>query len=371
MKKVIRGSITAFVTAVLICILVVYVQDEYFVPEDFGGWTIKNFYLEDKDSLDTVIIGSSEVFAGFYSGLAYQNYGITAYPFASGANTATAWKPMLTEVRKNQSPGMIVLEIDGAIFESDEMLLNESFFRRFSDFSPLSAEKISYIMESECQEDKLSYFFPFIKYHGMYENISFSHMANQYFNGLGYSRLRGISTCSCIYDGTQHAELQTDKTLPLSKKSKKYLVDFLEYCKSEKIDNIIFTRFPHAYKDSTYTETVCRKNTAKQIIESYGYEFYDFEKNYEELNIDFSRDFYNEGHLSIYGAEKFTNHLCKLLTEKYGVKGRTLTDEQKVQWEDTVSTTNRFIKMIESHIDKNETILFYEKPDLETTLSGF
>ena len=55
---------------------------------DANSIRLEGYYQEEKDSLDVVLLGASEVYTGFSSGLAYDKYGFTSYPFASESITA-------------------------------------------------------------------------------------------------------------------------------------------------------------------------------------------------------------------------------------------------------------------------------------------
>ena len=76
---------------------------------------LQGFYLEEKDSLDIVFLGASEVFSDFSSAQAYAEYGFTSYPFAVRSNPVFLWKYELEEILKRQSPQLIVVETNGAL----------------------------------------------------------------------------------------------------------------------------------------------------------------------------------------------------------------------------------------------------------------
>ena len=53
--------------------------------------------------------------------------------------------------------------------------------------------------------------------------------------------------------------------------------------------------------------------------EEYGYPFINFNLLYDELDIDFARDFYNGSHMNTNGAVKFTRYLAAFLSWILGV----------------------------------------------------
>lgn len=69
------GKIAALVIPVVLLILLFPVNDY----DD--SVRIRNFYLETPNSLDVVVMGSSEDYAGYSPVLAYEEYGFTSYPY--------------------------------------------------------------------------------------------------------------------------------------------------------------------------------------------------------------------------------------------------------------------------------------------------
>ena len=104
----------------------------------------------------------------------------------------------------------------------------------------------------------------------------------------------------------------------------------LKYCKDNKI-NIVFFRAPHIIRKDNIKRSQ-RTNTLQEHIEKNGFDFYNFERNYAELGIDLKNDFYNYDHLNIYGCEKFTQYMGRLLREKYNVGKTELTEKQQKNW---------------------------------------
>ena len=53
----------------------------------------------------------------------------------------------------------------------------------------------------------------------------------------------------------------------------------------------------------------------------------------DELNLDYSTDFYNSKHVNIACAKKVTTYLAQYIEYNYGLQSK-LTDEQKQSWTD-------------------------------------
>ena len=89
--------------------------------------------------------------------------------------------------------------------------------------------------------------------------------------------------------------------------------DLLEYCQS--IDKtVIFVVAPFKNPEQGYG----RINTASAMCRAAGFEVWDFNREpYRSmLTLNWNRDFYDEWHTNIWGAQKFTKLLSGMLAEK-------------------------------------------------------
>lgn len=113
--KNVKRIIKALCIVVVVLLLVSVGNDLLFTRHSHCKIRLDGFYLEDKDSLDVVVIGASDVYSGYSAGYAFEKYGFTSYPYAVPSDMVTLWKAQLKEVIKYQSPKMIVFEINGAL----------------------------------------------------------------------------------------------------------------------------------------------------------------------------------------------------------------------------------------------------------------
>ena len=360
-------SVTSFF--VIICFIICFGQEYLFVLDDHNPWRIKGFYYEEKNSLDVVFIGASDVYSGICPGKLYEEYGITSYDYAAASSEVNLWLSQLKEVLKHQNPQCIVMDINGVVYEDDSGLESNQGLRWYLDGMPLSWNKIVTIMNSKLEEDPASYFFPFIKYHGELSNAKKTLRQNLYYKKQGYTALKGFYTQTKMDVREDTIAFDKNKELPLTEKREKLLVEFLEYCKEEKI-NIVFTRFPHKIMREEMINRAYRSNRAERIVREYGFDFVNLERDCSETNIDILTDYYDDDHLNVYGAQKLTSYWGDLLTSKYGVVPQTLTQGQQQEWNYCTDYTNRFLAMAETRIANGSGGVFYERAYLKAELFG-
>ena len=367
MKKYIRRTVIIISMLLVICITLGLCQTYLFVLDDHGAWRIRGFYLEDKDSLDVVFMGQSDIYSGICPGKLYEEYGLTSYDYAA-ASQVNLWKSQLIEILKNQSPQYIIIEINGVVYGDDEELDDGLEQRSYLDGMPMSINKIETLQSLNLTEEPLSYYFPLIKYHGELHNSRRVLRETLYYQKQGFAALHGFNTQTQINDNINTLKVDYSKQLPLTTRREKLLIDFLEYCKENKIDNIIFTRFPHKIMREEMVERAYRGNQAEEIIKEYGFDFIHLERDYQDAQIDPDTDYYNDDHLNIYGAQNLTHFWGELLTTKYGVTPHELSKTQQKEWEYTVDYTNRFLAKSEQRIKNGTKGAYYETYELKAKL---
>lgn len=361
-KKLYIKRTVAVLSLALAVLLILGAAQEYFLARlDNDQIRIEGFYKEEQNSLDVCFIGSSECYAGFSSVQAYKETGITSYPFCTEGNPIAMAKYELKEVLKTQNPQLIIIEINGAVYNKEADILKLPLLHKTLDSIPMSKNKIDAIQAIIPEENRAEFYLPFIKYHGAWDDYKkHSKWAKSKFEMQlrGYSLLKASSVyATTSTDGTDKNKLippaelkKDDKTLELNEKAEYFLKDLLQYCKDEKLDNVVFARLPHIV-DKKQTNRFRRTNRAGEIIEEYGFDFINLEKNQIDIGLDWNKDFYNCDHMNINGQEKFTKYFCNLIQNDYGVKPHTLTESQKKKWDDCVEFYDTYIPYAHQQTD--------------------
>lgn len=352
-----------------ILFLVSFCQKYMFVFFSDVKIRMDGFYLEDKNSLDVVIIGASETYNDFSPGLAYGEYGYTSYCIGSPEGSAALWKLQLKEVLKYQSPKLIVIEINSALFDDDAKLYEDAKLRQFTDNIPLSSEKIEALSSMPLQDEPISYYLPFIKYHGTNDFVSafMSTVTELNMEFRGYSLLKGIYTNpKQVPPGQQLIDISDDtSTQELQPQSEQYLREFLEYCKGEDIQNVVFVRFPHRINSEEKYDRFCRGNRAGEIIAEFGYPFLNFEGKDNLVGLSPEYDYYDNDHLNIYGQQKFTRYLSEVLMNEYNLSTSSLLDTQASQWKNSYKYTLLFYRYVEKRMSEPQCdVYLFETYDL-------
>lgn len=173
MKKKLYITRAIKITALLLIVVLfsLVLQSYVLVHYDGNRMRLDGYYLEEKNSLDVVFIGASDIYASFAPGLAYEKFGFTSYSYATASSTAGATKTMLKEVLRTQNPQKIVIEVNAFLygFDNDSKI---SSVRNYIDNVPLNENKIEYLQSGAIPEgeEEIEYYLPLIKYHSTWND---------------------------------------------------------------------------------------------------------------------------------------------------------------------------------------------------------
>lgn len=289
------------------------------------------FYNQPKESIDVLFIGSSHIHYNISPAVLYNEYGISSYNFSTASQTLLNSYFYLKEALKTQKPKLVVLE---------GYTLSAYDYTKYRDFHFISGifpmnfslDKIN-LIKLEIPKNRWDEFFnPFYMYHNRYSSLSMSDFVKSdylsYFKGL-----RPMYNVKNVKRNYTFAE----ERLPLTDTVEKYYRKFILLSKVNNIPMIVIIS-PYPFIDNDNKKF----NTAKVIADEYNVPFINFNLNYDEYNLDFSRDFNDGNHLNYKGAAKFTRYLGKYLKENYDLPDRR-GDSKYSSWDINVKYENKRI----------------------------
>lgn len=324
-----------------------------FPVNQYGDATrLKNFYLEEPDSLDVVLIGSSENYAGFSPVLAYEEYGFTSYLYTISANAFRLFEVQLEEVLRVQSPKTILVDVGEVIKVKTDC---DKIFRQLVAAVPFGSHKIDMIRRYAESDDILSYYFPFTVVHGdaAPKDLLSYLRTNEAVRRRGYSLLKGVVTFTGsgeTWDGPYAEPIDTagdHSTVELSEEIVEEWQYVLDACRKHPEVQFIFINTPHRITTEENYRNYQITNALGQRIEEEGYAFINLESMTDAIGLVPETDFYNNAHMNLYGQYKATRFLCDILTGEFGVEGSTLSSENRERWEHCVAFQKEYFRLFE------------------------
>ena len=320
---------------------------------DFGDSVrIRNFYLEPADSLDVIVLGSSEDYAGYSPVLAYEEYGFTSYPFVFSANAFALFEEQLEEAIRYQSPQIIAVDVSELLAPKSDV---DTVLRELTAGIPLSHNKIRMIEQHGDREHILSYYFPFIVNHG---KANFKEMKTYLKDNLsvrhrGYSLLKGAITFTGSgenWDGPYVAPINTAGDASTAELPPEVIAEcqaVLDACARYPQIRFVFFNAPHRLTTEERYQWYQRMNALGEMIRANGFDFYNFDGMTDQIGIEPETDFYNNYHMNLYGQYKTTRFLCDILTGIEGFSPRSQTPENQANWDTCVEYGHLYYRLFE------------------------
>ena len=319
---------------------------------DANRQTFKAFYAEPKNTIDVMYLGTSASNRYFINPLAYEEEGITCFTVATMGMPMFFVPDLIDEVQKTQDPKLYIIELRWVLKNRD--LITDAHIRRVTDNLKYSSIKKDAIdtafaqmdgskgMLGDIGENGLDYYIPILKYHG---RLSEGNMSPGDFKLTSTkNKTKGyVMSFNTTKQVNQFPGRVSEKREPLSDIAETALDATLDKCDklTAQGDEVLFVLSPYC----------CLKgqkpifNTAFDKIRDRGYTVLDFNRPemYEELGLDFDKDYYNSKHVNYLGAEKYTRYLTAYLKAHYSLPDRR-GEAGYESWEDAYAIYQDYVK---------------------------
>lgn len=313
-------------------------------PEDtasgssYSMWD--NYYAEEDNSIEVALIGSSAIYRYWIAPQAYEEQGYTSFLISSENQPFEAAPYIMEEAVKTQRLKLIVVETRNIVKTELESMSDKTeaerqsaaeerthYFSEVSAGMKLSLNKIRMITSllDEGISSKLEWTLPLLKYHENEYTISEDERV---------SRLNGKK--SIYKSATQTSKVaalevkayEPDESTVLSEEGKANIDAVIKKADEMGVE-VLFVATP-------YNSDSAQKTGIQRAIDKYmgekGYEYLNM-GDIEEMGLDYSTDFYNDGHVNISGGRKCTSYLAKYIAEKYEMDMNAVDENNKEQWE--------------------------------------
>lgn len=317
-KKIIINVLSSIVIIVL---LLSFIPITYIArPKGWDRDNITGLYSEKANSLDMIYIGGSACFVYWEPLRAFEKYGFTSYNYAHDTMSPVEIKYLIEETRKTQNPDLYLIDLRPFQY-GDEYNTNGNIQDMYleapirnaimgMDFSPNRDRLISEIVKNG--DSKLSYYFDFIKYQSEFKTNVFAPYHFSFYNNRINNTNKGfvfITDVSSV-DYTNYNSVTEMEKIPDDVNA--YFIDLLDYCKDKEL-NVLF--IVHSYMQTKQHKK--EYNYMKQVIDEYGFGFLNTNDYFEEIGYDTENDFYNNNHVNVFGAEKYTDFVGNYIVSNY------------------------------------------------------
>lgn len=302
------------VTAYLLVLTVVFqCVTEVLRPKDTSQKRIAGFDQEIKGSLDVICVGSSHAFCTWNPVHLYMRYGIRSCVYGSESQPIEASLAFVKRALKLHHPKMIFLESFMFASATGEKKTQMAPAHRAVDSYPWGKDRISLIESMVPSGGKEEMYFDVRQYHSRWKSL-----------GKDDFSICGERDCC-------HGCQLIGKVVPITQ----YLYDFdkiwdrginaylavrldqiNQLVKAHGAKLVVFTAPFHAV-----TENARFCKGLSRFLKSRGIEYMNFIDEKSGLKLDVKTDFADnkDGHLNIYGMEKFMDYIGDVLKNRHHV----------------------------------------------------
>lgn len=298
------------------------------IPDQIVKEQTALYQEQEEDTIDIVYVGSSTTYQYYDVMTVWEEYGITSMCYASSALPFDLTIAMIELAQENQTPEVFVIDLRS-------VLLNE-FNTKYYGMKETSAQKEAFInalnllpnVLDKCgalassnilEGEKYMHVFGILYYHdGFMEALQSSAE-----NGFNISALEYKGNVRLSYEvddltdrDFDFSTREEDETYELTEDTKQSLLEVLEYCEENEL-NVYFTFTPYVGARNVEDENIRRE--IGEFITEYGYPFYDFKADFDEIGLVVTEDYYNKNHVNVLGAEKYTLYAMEYILDEYEI----------------------------------------------------
>lgn len=264
---------------------------------------------EPDNTLDVLFFGHSGVYSAISPVELYKEYGFTSYACSQPLQMPWESARWLKALLREQSPQVVVLEVDHLFYDRDVTVARNSIENQFYDL------------------------FPVFRNHANWKNRFGGRKKRARSVTKGYF----YSTAVKPYTGNKKLE-KTDRVYKIGKRHMKALEKIYSMCSKSGI-RLMLLEVP-----SVVLWDYSRYNAVNAYAQEHGLDFVDLNQCTEEFGFDWKTDSRDKGdHLNYSGAKKVSRYVGKYLKEKYSLPDRR-EDTRYAFWKEDLAGYEKKIK---------------------------
>ncbi len=291
----------------------------------------EEFYAQEKNSLDTVFIGSSHSYCTFDPNIIDEALGTSSWQLGTPSQTPDTSYYVLREVLNHQSPDTVVMEVYWDMCDDEFQQKQSDYFFLVLENDELRAE---YEKEVFPMNERLKYNVDVIRYQPDYFAYQDSKMSEEIeekydvakrwvapANGIEYYDSRGYVYCDIILSEEEMGSTNQFKNFDgtnwaFNDASKMYLEKIIDLCASEGIE-LIFVTAPVANVSMDYIQNYdAVHETVAGFAEENNISYIDYNIINREEGMLTNENFRDDAHMNHSGVEIVDTHFIEFMKNR-------------------------------------------------------
>ena len=309
MKKYIR-ELTAFLLAAVLFFTVSWQLGQLLMPiRTVYGSDWEAFLEEDPDSHDVLFFGSSLVYCDVIPAILWEETGLTSYIMAGPEQTIPTSYYYAKESFRTQSPQLVVLEATGMFYPQ-----YTNYSKANIGYMPFGVSRLEATFAAAEPELRFGLLFPLYNYHYRWQDVTredvLHHLETPQSLFAGYTRLTDICPPPTIGDRDYTADSDNYR------RNLSYVKKLQALCAENGAELLLYIapsggRIPAA-----------AMATLQQDLAALDIPLTDFNADWDNMGLNHETDWFDRLHFNVRGAEKFSRHLGRHLTEQFSLTVR-------------------------------------------------
>ncbi len=339
--------IKAFVIVITAGLILFGLTKVLMLKSEDGINQLQALYKQPEQSIDVLFLGSSHVFCNISTGELWDDHGIASFDL--GGAEAPSWVSYyhLKEALRTQTPELICLEvsipaINPTLYQKDEWATDNNYGMKWN------SNRIEQLRLNSEGNDFYKRLLPLSIMHGRYKDIG----KNDFINIRNSVRYKGFDPREDTNEINLPETGKIQEVIPCTEKAEEYTRKIIELAKDKDIPVLLFISPCEMTEEE---QSIC--NYMKEIAESEGADYIDFNSLTDEMGVDNTTDFADPNHLNHKGNMKYTTYFGDLLVKDYKIPDRR-GDKRYVSWEwDSAAQRNERADLVIMESEDPEEIL--------------
>ena len=309
MTKNMFKNIVLFTLFILGVVLTISSFSYVLLQKDYGESQFKFCELE-RDSIDTIFIGSSHQFCSIDTDLLYDEYGIESFMLGTSAQTIPLSYYAVMEAIEFQHPERIVLEMLYASY--DKITVDDDFSHCFFNGMPASKAKREGIKDLIDKDRRIYFYLPIGYYHTRWKELNVKDFKISSVSDRGNVNYEFVA----VNDEIPVIDQSQKEAMPQA--IEKYMDMMIELCRKNDVELILYTApFNTPYSDNQdELKDLYEKQRIFNYISDYagkkGIEYHNLFHEIDNIELDNSCDWMDRQHLNCSGQAKLTRYMADM-----------------------------------------------------------
>ena len=325
-----RGVVfSRIITCTAIVCAVLWLLQMLLVPKYMGrvveGNLIPEYYEETADH-ELIILGDCEVYENISPVVLWEEFGVTSYIRGSAHQLIPQSFYLLEDTLRREHPKVVLLSV-AAMQEGEQT--NEAYNRMTMEGMEWSRYKLEAIQATGMEGEYLvEYLFPLLRYHSRWKELDEDDI--RYFWERGKVSHNGYYMRTDVRPLTDFPTPRRRADYRFPEISAAYLDKIRVLCEEEGIQ-LVLMKAPSLYPVwyDQWEAQIREYADAHQLL------YINCIPAIEEIGLDFDEDTYDGGlHMNLYGAEKLTRYLGRILQESCGLEDLREDQALAALWEE-------------------------------------